>query len=67
LIGKHERRWDGFDDTILALYARGMSTRNIQSLGEKYEIDVSLEFIFSVTESVSAGVQEWRTRPLAPI
>lgn len=68
LIGKHERRWDGFDDTILALYARGMSTRDIQSfLREKYEIDVSPEFISSVTESVSAGVQEWRTRPLAPI
>jgi hypothetical protein len=68
LIGKHQRRWDGFDETILALYARGMTTRDIQSfLREKYEIDVSPEFVSSVTESVSAGVQEWRTRPLAPI
>ena len=59
LIAKHQRRWDGFDETILALYARGMTTRDIQSfLREKYDIDVSPEFISSVCESVSAGVQE---------
>src|SRR5215475_8406455 len=46
LIAKHQRRWDGFDETILALYARGMSTRDVQSfLREKYDIDVSPEFI----------------------
>lgn len=45
-----------------------MSTRDILSfLHEKYEIDVYSEFISSVNESVSAGVQEWRTRPLTPI
>jgi transposase-like protein len=68
LIAKHQRRWDGFDETILALYARGMTTRDIQSfLREKYDIDVSPEFISSVCESVGAGVQEWRTRPLQAV
>ena len=63
-----QRRWDGFDGTILALYARGMSTRDVQSfLREKYDIEVSPEFISSVCESVSAGVQEWRTRPLQAV
>lgn len=68
LIAKHQTRWDGFDETILALYARGMSTRDIQSfLKEKYDVPVSPEFVSSVCESVSAGVQEWRTRPLDKI
>lgn len=68
LIAKHQRRWDGFDETILALYARGMTTRDIKSfLREKYDFDVSPEFISSVCESVSAGVQEWRTRPLQSV
>jgi putative transposase len=68
LVAKHQRRWDGFDETILALYARGMTTRDIQSfLREKYDIDVSPEFVSSVCESVSAGVQEWRTRPLQAV
>jgi len=68
LIPKHQRRWEGFDETILALYARGMSTRDIKGfLKEKYEVDVSPELISSVCESVSAGVNEWRTRPLAAV
>ncbi len=68
LVGKHQRRWDGFDETILALYARGMSTRDVQSfLREKYDLEISPEFVSSVCESVSAGVQEWRTRPLASV
>src|SRR5262249_7265717 len=68
LLGKHQRRWDGFDETILALYARGMTTRDVQSfLREKYDIEVSPEFISSVCESLSTGVQEWRTRPLQAV
>jgi transposase-like protein len=68
LIAKHQRRWDGFDETILALYARGMTTRDVQSfLREKYDVEVSPEFISSVCESVSAGLQEWRTRPLQAV
>jgi putative transposase len=65
LIGKRQTRWDGFDETILALYARGMSTRDIQGfLKEKYDVPVTPEFVSNVCESVSVGVQEWRTRPL---
>lgn len=68
LIAKQQRRWDGFDETILSLYARGMSTRDIQSfLKEKYDVPISPEFVSTVCESVSAGVQEWRTRPLEKI
>lgn len=68
LIANHQKHWDGFNETILALYALGMSTRDIQSfLQEKYEIPVSPEFIFLVCDSVSEGVQQWRTRPLANI
>jgi putative transposase len=68
LIGKHQRRWGGFDETILALYAHGLSTRDIQSfLQTKYAIEVSPEFISSVCESVSTGVKEWRQRPLAAV
>lgn len=68
LIGKHQRRWEGFDETILSLYAHGLSTRDMQSfLQTKYDIEVSPEFISSVCESVSAGVKEWRQRPLAAV
>lgn len=68
LVGKHQRRWDGFDDTIIALYARGMTMRDIQSfLREKYDVDVSPEFISTVCESISAGVTEWRSRSLSAI
>jgi putative transposase len=68
LIAKHQKRWDGFDETILALYARGMSTRDIQSfLKEKYDVPVTPEFVSNVCESVSAGVQEWRTKALDKI
>lgn len=68
LIGQHQRRWDGFDETILSLYAHGLSTRDIQSfLQTKYAMEVSPEFISSVCESVSAGGKEWRQRPLASV
>ena len=50
LIPKHERRFTGFDDKIVAMYARGMTVREIQGfLQESYGVDVSPEFISSVT------------------
>lgn len=65
LLGKHTRRWEGFDELILALYARGMSGRDIQDLlRQKYDVDVSPQLISDVCASVSAGVAEWRERPL---
>jgi putative transposase len=57
LIGKHERRFTGFDDKIIAMYARGMTVREIQGfLGEMYATEVTPEFISSVTDAVLAEV-----------
>lgn len=68
LIPKHERRFTGFDQHIIAMYARGMTMREIQGfLLESYGTDVSAEFISSVTEAVMAEVTAWQSRPLEPI
>lgn len=68
LIPKHERRFTGFDETIIALYARGMTMREILGfLRETYGTDVSAEFISSVTEAVMAEVTAWQARPLEPM
>jgi putative transposase len=65
LIPKHERRFTGFDDKIIAMYARGMTLREIQGfLLESYGTEVSAEFISSVTDAVMAEVQAWQARPL---
>ena len=65
LIPKHERRFTGFDDKIIAMYARGMTMREIQGfLLESYGTQVSAEFISSVTDAVMAEVTEWQSRPL---
>ena len=65
LIGKHERRFTGFDDKIVAMYARGMTVREIQGfLGEMYAVEVSPDFISSVTDAVMAEVTAWQARPL---
>jgi putative transposase len=68
LIPKHERRFTGFDDKIIAMYARGMTMREIQGfLQESYGVEVSPEFISSVTEAVMAEVTAWQSRPLEPM
>jgi putative transposase len=68
LIGKHERRFTGFDDKIIAMYARGMTVREIQGfLAEMYATDVTPEFISSVTDAVLAEVTAWQSRPLEPM
>ncbi|MBI5259818.1 MAG: IS256 family transposase [Burkholderiales bacterium] len=68
LIPKHERRFTGFDDKIVAMYARGMTVREIQAfLAEQYGTEVSPEFISSVTEAVMAEVAAWQARPLEPM
>ena len=65
LIGKHERRLTGFDDKIIAMYARGMTVREIQGfLAEMYAVDVSPDLISSVTDAVLSEVAAWQTRPL---
>lgn len=68
LIPKHERRFTGFDDKIIAMYARGMTVREIQAfLAEQYASEVSPEFISSVTDEVMAEVTTWQGRPLEPM
>jgi transposase-like protein len=68
LIPKHERRFTGFDDKIIAMYARGMTVREIQGfLAEQYGTEVSPEFISSVTDEVMAEVMAWQNRPLEPM
>ena len=68
LIPKHERRFTGFDDKILALYARGMTVREIQGfLAEMYEVEVSPDLISTVTDSIVAEVTAWQSRPLEAV
>ena len=65
LIPKHERRFTGFDERIIAMYARGMSVREIQAfLAESYGTEVSPDFISSVTDEVMAETIAWQNRPL---
>jgi len=65
LIPKHERRFKGFDERIIAMYARGMSVREIQTfLAESYGTEVSPDFISSVTDEVMAETIAWQSRPL---
>ncbi|UCC99652.1 MAG: IS256 family transposase [Phycisphaerales bacterium] len=68
LIGKYQRRFPGFDDKIIALYARGMSTRDIQAhIAEIYGIEVSPALVSAVTDAVLEAVTAWQTRPLEPV
>jgi len=68
IVGKHERRFSGFDDKIISLYARGLTVREVQShLQEMYAIEVSPELISRVTDAVMAEVTAWQTRPLEPM
>jgi transposase-like protein len=68
LIPKHARRFTGFDDKVLALYARGMTVREIQAfLSEMYAVEVSPDLISTVTDAVVAEVTAWQRRPLEPL
>lgn len=65
LIGKHQRRLAGFDDKILALYAKGMTTRDIQEIvKDLYGVDVSPTLVSEITADLDAEVTAWRTRRL---
>ena len=65
LVEKHQTHWQGFDDQIISLYARGMSVREIQGhLKELYHTDVSPALISSVTDAVAEDVRQWQGRPL---
>lgn len=68
ILKKHQRRFDGFDNKILSMYARGMTTRDIQGhLQEIYGVEVSPTLVSEVTDAVSDEVKSWQSRPLDPI
>jgi len=68
LIGKHQRRLPGFDEKILALYAKGMTTRDIQEIvRELYDVEVSATLVSEITADLDAEVTAWRTRPLESV
>lgn len=68
IIEKHQTRFTGFDDNIISLYARGLSTREIQQhLEEIYQVEVSPALISSVTDEVIEEVKAWQTRPLEEV
>src|SRR5712675_2521728 len=65
LIGKYRRRFAGFDDKIIALYARGMTTREIaEHVGELYAAEISADLVSAVTDSVLEEVAAWQSRGL---
>jgi putative transposase len=65
LVKKHQRRLPGFDDKVVALYARGLTTREITGhLKELYGVDVSPSLISAVTDTVIEDVKAWQGRPL---
>lgn len=68
LLPKRQRRLPGFDDKVIALYACGMTTREIQGhLEELYGVEVSPQLISAVTDSVMDDVAAWQSRPLDPV
>jgi putative transposase len=68
LIGKYQRRLSGFDDKILALYAKGLTTRDIQDVvGELYGVEVSATLISEITADLDGEVSLWRSRRLDAI
>lgn len=68
LVGKHQRRLEGFDEKVLAMYARGMTTRDIAAhLRELYGTDVSHELISKATEHVMDEFRAWQKRPLEAV
>jgi len=68
LVKKRQRRLEGFDDKVLALYSRGLSTRDIQGqLEELYGVEVSPTLISNVTNAVMDDVRAWQSRPLSSV
>ncbi len=68
IVRKGQTRLDGFNDRIIALYARGLSTRDIRAhLREMYDVEVSPDLISRVTDAVVEELAEWQSRPLDPV
>jgi putative transposase len=68
IVPKHARRIEGFDESIISLYAKGLTTGEIQNhLLEIYEVDVSRELISKITDKVVEEMNDWQSRPLERI
>jgi transposase-like protein len=68
IVGKHQRRVPGFDEKILALYAKGMTTRDIREIvRELYGVEVSATLVSEITADLDAEVTAWRTRPIEAV
>ena len=65
IVPKNQTRFDDMDEKIISLYARGMTTRDIQAqLKDLYHVDVSATLISNVTDEVIDAVKSWQSRPL---
>ena len=65
LVKKHDKQLNGFDERVISLYAKGMTTRDIQAhFMDAYNVDISTSFISQVTNTVMEEVRAWQTRPL---
>ena len=68
IVRKRQRRFEGFDERIIALYSRGMSTRDIQAyLQDLYGVEVGRDLISRVTDAVMDDARAWATRPLEDV
>ena len=68
IVPKHQRRFSGFDDKIISLYARGMTVRDIQRhLEEIYHVEVGHDLISRATDAVLEDIRAWQARPLEPV
>lgn len=68
IVGKHQRRIEGFDEKILALYAKGLTTRDIQEIVKQlYGVDVSPDLVARVTEDLDAELKAWQARRLQAV
>jgi putative transposase len=68
IIARHQTRFTGFDDKILSMYARGMTTRDIRAhLEEMYQVEVSPSLISAITEEVEDEAKGWQNRVLEPL
>ena len=68
MVKKHQRDVSGIEDRILSMYAKGMSTRDIQAhMEEIYGIDVSRDMVSRITDKLIPVIREWQNRPLEPV
>ncbi len=68
IVGKRQRRIEGFDDKILTLHAKGLTTRDIQDVvKELYDVDVSADLVSRVTEDLENDLKTWQTRSLQSV